>query len=596
MLTKKTFCIPASLFALAAFAQNSVTRPNVIMIVSDDQGYGDLGCNGNPWLITPNIDKLNSESVHFSNFHSATTSAPTRAGLMTGKYCNKVGVWHTVKGREVLDAAEITLAQNLKAAGYATSIFGKWHLGDNYPFRPQDRGFDEVLTFDGGGVGQQPDYWNNDYFDDTYFHNGKPVKFKGYCTDIWFNETIRFIKKNKNKPFFCYLATNAPHHPYNVADKYSAPYKNNPSISNANFYGMIANIDENVGRLRSELKKMGLDENTILLYMSDNGTAAGVKFNTKNEVISGYNAGMRGIKGSPYDGGHRVPFILHWPKGGIDKAKELSTLTSYIDFAPTILELCNVQPATNQTFDGKSLKSLILNTCVNLPERYLFVDNQREEFLTKGKQYAIMTNQWRMVGKSELYDLKNDVGQNKNIALEHPDVVEKLQFAYEQWWTETSQNGGKFSYVQLGTSYENPQRLNCHSAHNEKGMPAWSQEDVREGVGDNGFWPVEVSTAGEYEFELCRWPKESQLKMDEVAPETPKVEGVEPLKMGKQLIMQKARIKIGDWDQTVDVSQSAKAVKFTLPLKAGKTMLQTWLIDDKDVVRGAYYVYVTKKN
>ena len=177
------------------------------------------------------------------------------------------------------------------------------------------------------------------------------------------------------------MATNAPHHPYNVADKYSAPYKNNLAITNANFYGMIANIDENVGKLRSELKKMGLDENTILVYMSDNGTATGVKFNTKNEVVSGYNAGMRGIKGSPYDGGHRVPLILHWPKAGIDKGKELSTLTSYIDFAPTILELCNVLPASNQTFDGKSLKPLILSTCANWPERILIVDNQREEFL-----------------------------------------------------------------------------------------------------------------------------------------------------------------------------------------------------------------------
>jgi len=596
VLTKKSFCVPISFVALSSFTQIYASKPNVIFIVTDDQGYGDLGCNGNPWLKTPNIDKLNYESVHFSNFHSGTTSAPTRAGLMTGKYCNKVGVWHTVKGREMLDVNEITLAQNMKDAGYSTAIFGKWHLGDNYPFRPQDRGFDEVLTFDGGGVGQQPDYWNNDYFDDTYFHNGKPEKFKGYCTNVWFDETIRFIKKNKNKPFFCYLATNAPHHPYNVADKYSAPYKNNLAITNANFYGMIANIDENVGKLRSELKKMGLDENTILVYMSDNGTATGVKFNTKNEVVSGYNAGMRGIKGSPYDGGHRVPLILHWPKAGIDKGKELSTLTSYIDFAPTILELCNVLPASNQTFDGKSLKPLILSTCANWPERILIVDNQREEFLIKGKQYVVMTDQWRMVGKNELYEIKNDVGQNKNVATEHPDVVEKLQFAYEQWWTETSQNGGKYSYVKLGSSYENPVRLNCHSAHNEKGMPAWSQEDVREGKGDNGFWPVEVSIAGDYEFELCRWPKESKLKMDEVAPETPKVEGVEPLKMGRKLIIKKAHIKIGDLEQKADVIPSAKSVKFTIALKAGKTMLQTWLIDDKDVVRGAYYVYVTKRN
>jgi len=270
-------------------------KPNVIFILTDDQGYGDLACHGNPWIKTPNLDKLHSESVRFTNFHVGTTCAPSRSGLMTGKYCNKVGVWHTVNGREILREGETTLAEKMKTAGYKTGIFGKWHLGDNYPFRPQDRGFDEVLIHGGGGVGQQPDYWENDYFDDTYFHNGKPQKYKGYCTDVWFSEALKFIKANKNKPFFCYLPTNAPHGPYNIADKYSNPYKNNPNIPNPNFYGMITNIDENIGRLREELKKMGIDKNTILVFMTDNGTAAGVKFGKNGEVVSGYNADMRGI-------------------------------------------------------------------------------------------------------------------------------------------------------------------------------------------------------------------------------------------------------------------------------------------------------------
>lgn len=200
-------------------------KPNIIFILTDDQGYGDLACHGNSWIKTPHLDKLYSESIRFTNFHVGTTSAPTRAGLMSGKYCNKVGVWHTINGREMLSEDVEILPELLKEAGYQTGIFGKWHLGDSYPFRPQDRGFDEVLIHGGGGVGQQPDYWNNDYFDDTYFHNGNPEKFSGYCTDIWFSEAIKFIRNNKRRPFFCYIPTNAPHSPFHVEEKYMSPLR-----------------------------------------------------------------------------------------------------------------------------------------------------------------------------------------------------------------------------------------------------------------------------------------------------------------------------------------------------------------------------------
>ena len=338
--------IGGTLFSCSVLLNNKhhkvPAKPNIIFILTDDQGYGDLGCEGNPWIKTPSMDTLFAESVRFTNFHTGTTCAPSRAGLMTGKYCNKVGVWHTIKGREILSSEENTLAGWLKEAGYRTGIFGKWHLGDNYPYRPQDRGFDEVLIHGGGGVGQEPDYWNNDYFDDTYFHNGKAEKYNGYCTDIWFSEALKFIENNKNGPFFCYLSTNAPHHPYYVEAKYSDPYKNNPDIPHPDFYGMISNLDENLGRLREALDSLGLSTNTILVFMSDNGTSGGVEFGKDGEIMAGYNAGMRGKKGSPYDGGHRVPFFLYWPDGGIPGGKDVSTITSYIDFVPTILDLCGI--------------------------------------------------------------------------------------------------------------------------------------------------------------------------------------------------------------------------------------------------------------
>jgi arylsulfatase A-like enzyme len=203
--------------------RNQGKPPNVVLVVTDDQGYGDLGCHGNPILRTPNLDALYRQSVRLTDFHVGPTCAPTRASLMTGRYCNRTGVWHTIMGRSLLRRDEVTMADVFAAGGYRTGIFGKWHLGDNYPFRPQDRGFHEVLVHGGGGVGQTPDTWGNDYFDDTYLHNGTPEKFSGYCTDVWFDGAMRFIEANRDRPFFAYLATNAPHSPYNVSERYSRP-------------------------------------------------------------------------------------------------------------------------------------------------------------------------------------------------------------------------------------------------------------------------------------------------------------------------------------------------------------------------------------
>ena len=219
------------------------SQPNIILIITDDQGYGDIGAHGNPWIKTPELDKLHNESVRLIDFHTGTTCTPTRAGLLTGRNCNETGAWHTVGGRSLLRLDEVTIADVLKTNGYETAIFGKWHLGDNYPYLPNQRGFATSVIHGGGGVGQTPDYWNNDYFDDTYFRNGNPEKFQGYSTDIWFNEAISFIEKNQTKPFFCYISTNAPHSPFHVPKKYIELYKDNKNIPEPNFYGMITNIN-----------------------------------------------------------------------------------------------------------------------------------------------------------------------------------------------------------------------------------------------------------------------------------------------------------------------------------------------------------------
>jgi len=337
-------------------------RPNVVLVMTDDQGYGDLGCHGNDVIVTPNLDKLHARSVRLTDFHVDPTCSPTRSALLTGHYSTRTGVWHTIMGRSLLGKHETTVADIFifSTNGYRTAIFGKWHLGDNYPFRPQDRGFQEVLIHGGGGVGQGPDYWGNDYFDDTYFHNGKEKKFEGYCTDVWFDGALNFIEANKSQPFFCYIPTNAPHGPYNVADKYSKPYRDKGVKGNqANFYGMVANIDENMGRLMRRLKELDLEDNTILIFMTDNGTSGG------------HAGGMRGKKGSEYEGGHRVPFFVRWPAGGLDGPGDIGWLSAHVDVLPTLIELCGLKKPRGLAFDGTSLARLLKDKTSKWPDRTL---------------------------------------------------------------------------------------------------------------------------------------------------------------------------------------------------------------------------------
>ena len=281
---KYSLAVLFTLFGLADHTEAETTaakngRPNVILVMTDDQGYGDLACHGNPILKTPNLDRLYAESVRLTDFHVSPFCTPTRAALMTGRYPGRTGAYRTSSGRTMMHTDERTVANVFADAGYVTGMVGKWHLGDNAPHRPQDRGFQDVVWHRCGGVGQASDYWGNDYFDDTYERNGKFEKFEGYCTDVWFRESIRFIEENQTKPFFLYLATNAPHGPYLVDPKWSRPYEESAKWgSGARFYGMIANFDHNLGELRRKLDELELAENTILMFMTDNGTANGGKF------------------------------------------------------------------------------------------------------------------------------------------------------------------------------------------------------------------------------------------------------------------------------------------------------------------------------
>lgn len=546
-------------------------RPNVILVMTDDQGYGDLSCHGNPWLKTPHLDALHAESVRLTNFHVDPTCSPTRSALMTGRYSGRVGVWHTIMGRSLLPAQEVTMAEVFADAGYATGIFGKWHLGDNRPMRAQDQGFTTTLVHGGGGVGQMPDVWGNDYFDDTFLRNGVPEAQNGYCTDVWFDAALRFIEQNRNQPFFCYVPTNAPHGPYRVGEQYSQTFAGNKDVPNANFYGMILNIDANVGRLLSKLKEWELEENTIVIFMTDNGTAAGI------ERGKGYNAGMRGQKGSPYEGGHRVPCFIRYPQGGLNGGRDVNTLAAHFDLLPTLAELTGAEIPKSVELDGRSLVPLLKETESNWPARTLIVESQRIEMPEKWRQSSVMTDRWRLVNRTELYDIQADPGQKTNVAAEHPDVVSELQAAYEAWWKDAHGNDGeKLARIELGHETSVEQELTAHDWHGDR-VP-WDQNHTRAGFIGHGQWAVEVVEPGRYRIDLARWPDRAEKQ----------------IQSGPGIIPVKAKLEMGDYSKEQDVADDATSVTFFVDLKAGPAWMRGTFTDAQGKTCGTYYAIVER--
>ena len=567
-------------------------KPNVVLVMTDDQGYGDLSCHGNPVLKTPHIDALYRESVRLKDYHVAPTCSPTRSALLTGHWTNRTGVWHTIMGRSMLRENEVTIGQIFQDGGYATGMFGKWHLGDNYPFRPEDRGFTEVLRHGGGGVGQTPDYWNNAYFDGSYFHNSRPEAVNGFCTDVFFDYAKRFIKAQKKagRPFFAYVATNAPHGPMHSPEAFSQPY-GKLNVGLQNFYGMIANIDHNVGQMRRFLDDEGLTENTIFIFTTDNGSSSGDRV---------FNSGMRGRKGSEYDGGHRVPFFIHWPAGDLTGGRDVEQITSYVDIVPTLAELCDVPTPDTVRFDGLSLVNPLHGVEEETwPDRILVTDSQRVKDPIKWRKSAVMTSQWRLNNGQELYDIKADPGQQTNVAGTHPAVVQRLTAFYDAWWAELLPTFKQDAAIYLGHAAENPATLTCHDWITT-GTTPWNQASVRGGMTgerNTGFWNVNVVKDGDYEIELRRWPREINKPLNAPLPPGADVPGVKPYRArpGKALEIVKAEVQLGDQATAARPVQSgARAVTFKLPLKAGRARLAARFIAADGTVYGSYYCYVRK--
>lgn len=556
-------------------------RPNVLVIMTDDQGYGDQACLGNPLLKTPNLDRLHGESMRLTNFHVSPTCTPTRASLMTGRYSLRAGVWHTLGGLSQLRADETTMADIFAENGYRTGMFGKWHLGDNYPFRPGDRGFHEVVRHGGGGITQIPDYWGNDYFDDTYFHNGVPEKYEGYCTDVWFDEAVRFIEENRDRPWLCYIAPNVPHGPYHVPEEYVDMYRDRTDLGNAQVYGMVTHFDRCMGRLRRRLEELGLADHTILIYLTDNGA-------TRWHREGLYNAGMRGFKGTPFEGGHRVPCFIHWPAAGWIRGRGIDSLTAHLDLLPTLVAACGLDRPDVQ-FDGHNLLPLLKGEAKSLPERVVITDIQRVPQPQKWRNSVVMKDHWRLVSGRQLYSLKTDPGQKKNVAGEHPDVLRELRGEYEKWWDDVSARFDETSRIVIGSERENPTTLTCFDWHWDRKQSPHNQTQIRHGVRRNGYWALDVSRTGTYDIELRRWPREANQPMRADIGTDSRF-----YSPGRALDIASARLQVQGQNLSKAIPEGAVSVNFRVRLEKGDTRLQTWfLTPDGEPHSGAYYVYVT---
>jgi arylsulfatase A-like enzyme len=501
---------------------SAVEYPNVIVIITDDQGHGDLGIHGNPVIRTPNLDRLARESVRCENFYVSPVCAPTRASLLTGRYNYRTGVTDTFLGRAMMHPDETTLAEIFRGAGYRTGIFGKWHLGDNFPMRPMDQGFDESLVHKGGGIAQPSDPPGGDsYFDATLYRNGKAVKSKGYCTDVFTDAAIEFIKMNRRRPFLMWLAYNAPHAPLQLPEKYRAMYTNldlgrfptNGFVhtnkvdleTTARVYGMVTCVDDNVGRLMRQIDKLA--ENTIVVFLTDNGPQQ-----------PRYNSGMRERKGSVHDGGIRVPFFVRWP-GRLSPGREVTELAAHIDLLPTLLEACSVSLPANLKLDGRSLWPLLTGQRLNWPARTVFFQWHRGDGPELNRACAARSDHYKLVQALgvnapstnaptfKLFDMRIDPFERNDIAAAHPEIVERLRGEYGRWFKDVSSTRGYGPVrMHVGAAQENPVQLTRQDWRGPRA--GWNTNSI-------GHWEVLVTRGGDYEVtvDYPALPEDATLRL-----------------------------------------------------------------------------------
>ncbi|MBU2939185.1 arylsulfatase [Lacinutrix sp. C3R15] len=482
MLTLLLFVFPKIVGAQNKSIKN--TRPNIILVMTDDQGMGDLACMGNEVLKTPHIDEFYEKSTRFTDFQVSPTCAPTRAALMSGNRPFEVGVTHTILQRERMALDVYTMPQALQSAGYETGLFGKWHLGDEEEYLPVNRGFNEVLMHGAGGIGQTrygdfPPNEDNLYFDNILLHNDTVVQTEGFCTDVFFDAALAWIKdKNRaNQPYFAYVALNAPHAPLVAPEQYKKRFLDlGYDKGTAGRYGMIENIDDNFGKMMAKLESWNALENTLVIFMTDNG-ATHLKGSLNGEKITHFNANLKGGKNSPYEGGTHVPAFWYW-KGKLGAGVDINQLTSHIDLYQTFCDIAGVTlPEKMQDLSGRSLVPLLENPIADWEDRELFIhcgrwaEGKRED--AKHQKSAVRTPQWRFINNTQLYNIPNDPSEKKDVSENHPEVIAQLQEAYNQWWENT-----KPLMVNEGLPKVQPEdqplAKRYYKQLKESGIPNWS--------------------------------------------------------------------------------------------------------------------------
>ena len=579
-LIVSSLLLSSTTFIASGSDSEKESLPNVIIVLTDDQGYGEVAAHGNEFIKTPFIDQLYNEGVRLTNFHVNSVSSPTRAALLTGRYSSRVGVWHTVGGRNIVYKEEKMMSDFFKSAGYKTIMTGKWHLGDNYPFRPEDRGFDEVFRIGGGSLGQIGDYWENGLFDGHYWDGTEWIPTKGFSTDVQFERAFDFIEKNKSNPFFAYIATTAPHSPIGAPDKYVQPYLDMGLKENvAKFYGMVTNIDENLGQLRALLKELEIDENTILIFMTDNGTANDKKGDS-------YNAGMRGKKGSTFDGGHRVPCMVYWPDGDIEGGKEVKNLTAHIDLLPSLLEACSIDNTFRVEFDGKDIFPLLRDTEIEWEDRMIVAETKVNSRGQLYKSSAVISDGWRLVDGKGLYNYKKDFGQKTDVADENPEVVAAHKEFYKKWYSSVGESFGSFPYISVGIEEE--VLLSAMDVFpvdaNKSGKAVWNQSGVKKAQLNHGVWKIKVEEKANYKISLYRWPPSEKIPILDA-----------PAK-GTAMDVSEAYIKIQDFEKTKAVKSKDVYVSFETELGVGETNLDASFMTDNKKLTSAYFVLIEKLN
>jgi arylsulfatase A-like enzyme len=481
--------LPGHLAALAAQAGPAHKRPNILFLLADDQGYGDLSCHGNPYLTTPNIDALAKQSTELTRFYVSPVCSPTRSSLLTGRYSLRVGVHGVTGGYETMDAGVTTVATAFRAAGYRTALFGKWHLGSVYPCVPDAQGFEEFIGF---RQGHEITYW-----DTMLERDGAPYRLKGFITDALTDEGTRYMSERKDEPFYLYMAYNVPHTPSEAPRELFDKYRVMPGVNeyDASIYAMMENLDNNVGRILAHLDHLGIADNTIVVYASDNGPN-GVR----------YTSNFAGHKNTVDEGGVRVPFFIRWP-GHIAADTKLNDMAAHIDWYPTATALAGIPRAPGAPIDGEDISPLLLQH-KPLADRMFFTHRDQKDQVRLVDDNAVRTNQWLLVRRKQLYDLLADPYQKQDLSEQHPEVVHKLADAYDAWFRDVTRGHSyERPVLDVGYAEENPSILQATEAYFSGGLKYWGKEgwswDWITGwtsLVDEIHWKIRVHRAGRYQI------------------------------------------------------------------------------------------------